>query len=83
MVERVVAIIDSFDEGGEQPANYVAQLEDGQFQGRVWDVVLERELILVTCETINEATGRVSAWSSQVRWLSDWYPSPREYVRPN
>lgn len=83
MTEKLARVIDSFDEEGRQPANYVVQLADGQYQGRVWDMMLEKELVLVTCETINEASGRVEAWSSQVRWLSAWLPSIVEQSRPH
>jgi hypothetical protein len=65
MTEKIAAVIDSFDEEGRQPANYVVELVDGGFEARVWDVALDRELILGTCETCGEAAGMVWAWSDQ------------------
>jgi hypothetical protein len=55
MTEKIAAVIDAFDEAGTQPANYVVELADGGFEARVWDLNLERELCLGTCETRNEA----------------------------
>jgi hypothetical protein len=57
MTDKIAAVIDSFDEEGRQPANYVVELVDGGFEARVWDVTLEKELTLGTCETCGEATG--------------------------
>jgi hypothetical protein len=83
MPEKIAAVIDSFDEEGRQPANYVVELADGGFEARVWDLVLEKELVLGTCDTCGEATGMVWAWSDQMRWLMEWFPRPAEYLRPN
>jgi hypothetical protein len=83
MNERIAAVIDSFDEEGRQPANYVVELADGGFEARVWDVGLEKELTLGTCETCNEATRMVWAYADQVRWLMEWFPGPAEYLRPH
>jgi hypothetical protein len=83
MSEKIAAVIDAFDEDGKQPANYVVALSDGGFEARVWDLNLEKELCLGTCETCNEALHLVWAWSDQVRWLMFWHPEPSEYLRPN
>jgi hypothetical protein len=83
MPEKIAAVIDSFDEDGRQPANYVVELADGGFEARVWDLTLDQEIILGICETCNEAACMVWMWSDQVRWLADWFPSPAEYLRPN
>ena len=71
MAERVVAVVDTFDEAGQQPANYVVQVADGMFEARVWDMMLEKELTLGICSTCNEAAHMVCDWSNQVRWLAD------------
>jgi hypothetical protein len=34
MTEKIAAVIDSFDEEGRQPANYVVELSDGGFEAR-------------------------------------------------
>jgi hypothetical protein len=82
MTDHVVAIIDSFDEAGERPANYVLQT-DGGFEARVWDINNECEVTLGTCANLGEATGMVWAYADQVRWLMEWFPNPSEYLRPN
>jgi hypothetical protein len=68
MPNKIAAIIDAFDEEGREPANYVVEREDGAFEARVWDLNLEKELSLGTCETLGDATHMVWAWSDQVRW---------------
>jgi hypothetical protein len=68
---------------GRQPANYVVERSDRVFEARVWDLVLEKELVLGTCETCGEATHMVWAWSDQVRWLAEWFPNAAQYLRPN
>ena len=83
MTEKISAVIDSFDEEGRQPANYVVELVGGGFEARVWDLALDRELVLGTCESCNEAACMVWAWADQVRWLMEWFPNPSEYLRPN
>lgn len=83
MTGKIAAVIDTFDEEGRQPANYVIERDDGLFEGRVWDLLLEKELILGTCGTCDEARHMVWCWSDQVRWLAGWFPSVDEYLRPN
>jgi hypothetical protein len=78
MPDKIAAVIDSFDEEGRQPANYVVELVDGGFEARVWDHTNECELTLGTCSTCGEATGMVWAWADQVRWLMEWFPNPSE-----
>jgi hypothetical protein len=83
MTEKIAAVIDSFDEEGRQPGNYVVELADGGFEARVWDLNNECELTLGTCANLGEATGMVWAYADQIRWLMEWFPGPKEYLRPN
>jgi hypothetical protein len=83
MTEKIAAVIETFDEEGHEPANYVAELADGGFAARVWDVTLERELMLGVYETCGEALGTVRLWTDQARQLAYWFPEPAAYLRPN
>jgi hypothetical protein len=38
MPDKIACIIDSFDEEGREPANYVVELANGGFEARVWDI---------------------------------------------
>jgi hypothetical protein len=64
MTEKIAAVIDSFDEEGQQPANYVVELVDGGFEARVWDITNACELTLGTCNNLGEATCMVWAHRS-------------------
>jgi hypothetical protein len=70
-------------EAGLEPANYVVELANGGFEARVWNITLEKELSLGTCETCREATHMIWAYSDQVTWLQEWFPNPAQYLRPN
>jgi hypothetical protein len=83
MTEKIAAVIDSFDEAGLEPANYVVELAGGRFEARVWDISNECELTLGTCDTCGEATHMVWAYSDQIMWLVHWFPGPAEYLRPH
>jgi hypothetical protein len=83
MTDKIACVIDSFDEEGREPANYVVEHSDDGFEARVWDLNLEKELSLGTCESLGDATCLIWMYSDQVRWLSEWFPNPAQYLRPN
>jgi hypothetical protein len=83
MPDKIACIIDSFDEEGREPANYVVELANGGFEARVWDIANACELTLGTCENLGEATCMVWAYADQVAWLASWFPAPAEYLRPH
>jgi hypothetical protein len=83
MADRIACVVDSFDELGLQPANYVIELAGGGFQARVWDLTSDCELILGTYETLDAATCEVWTYADQIRWLMEWFPGPKEYLWPN
>jgi hypothetical protein len=66
MTDKIACVIDSFDEEGREPANYVVELANGSFEARVWDITAECELTLGTCENLGEATCMV--WASTAVW---------------
>jgi hypothetical protein len=83
MAGRIACVIDTFDERGELPANYVILRDDGLYEARVWDVANACELTLGTCNNLGEATVLVWSWADQMAWLVRWFPGPSEYLRPN